>query len=268
MFTAAYFGEWGWADNREEAVIPATADGYPGTATKLVKKSQDTGPAIEVLAQNGRCVTTGPFTNVQNFRNYPGYAALNAAEKAALPDPVDRCLSRNKEFLKTITVKTIQENINKLLLMKPNGKVGADFTYQIERDFHNSIHSGIAGDMYESGSPADPIFWSHHAMLDNLWAAWQELKPENAVAYNRKKWNYRYPFDGVSDKLNEGLDQKEFGPGEEIKDIPQGTKRDFMRTDKMVFLDHLDDLENGVQYDVRWTVEQLLAERGMFRTFQ
>jgi tyrosinase len=48
---------------------------------------------------------------------------------------------------------------------------------------HNSVHLAVGGDMKTSASPADPIFWLHHANVDRLWTEWQKQhrgKPPNA----------------------------------------------------------------------------------------
>jgi len=55
-----------------------------------------------------------------------------------------------------------------------------DFTNQLE-SFHDFIHGWtggnngmVGGDMGSVGTAAwDPIFWSHHCMIDRLWYSWQ-----------------------------------------------------------------------------------------------
>jgi tyrosinase len=39
---------------------------------------------------------------------------------------------------------------------------------------HGRVHNVVGGTMATSRSPADPIFWLHHAFVDKLWADWQE----------------------------------------------------------------------------------------------
>ncbi|ORZ31120.1 hypothetical protein BCR44DRAFT_1516395 [Catenaria anguillulae PL171] len=47
---------------------------------------------------------------------------------------------------------------------------------------HNSYHGLIGGHMGNpSISPADPVFWLHHAYIDLLWATWQGLSARNFV---------------------------------------------------------------------------------------
>lgn len=52
-----------------------------------------------------------------------------------------------------------------------------DFTIQLE-DLHNRVHVWVGGTMSEIPVAAfDPIFWAHHAMIDRLWALWQQARP-------------------------------------------------------------------------------------------
>ena len=43
--------------------------------------------------------------------------------------------------------------------------------------FHNRLHVLVGGTMVTSASPADPLFWLHHAFIDKIWADWQTLHP-------------------------------------------------------------------------------------------
>ncbi|MCC7540569.1 MAG: tyrosinase family protein [Deltaproteobacteria bacterium] len=42
---------------------------------------------------------------------------------------------------------------------------------------HAGPHNAVGGTMASSSSPADPIFWLHHASVDRLWAGWQVSNP-------------------------------------------------------------------------------------------
>jgi tyrosinase len=57
-----------------------------------------------------------------------------------------------------------------------------DFTAHLE-DFHNDVHDFVGGTSSTGQlgtmanimiSPADPIFWMHHAQIDRLWSIWQK----------------------------------------------------------------------------------------------
>ncbi len=59
------------------------------------------------------------------------------------------------------------------------------FQDALEEGPHNTVHRVVGGTssdptgrpvygtMSTSASPKDPIFWLHHAMVDNIWAHWQ-----------------------------------------------------------------------------------------------
>jgi tyrosinase len=49
-----------------------------------------------------------------------------------------------------------------------------DFTLALESQLHNRVHGWVSGHMGIVAVAAfDPIFWSHHCMVDRLWAVWQ-----------------------------------------------------------------------------------------------
>ncbi|HEY1544376.1 MAG TPA: tyrosinase family protein [Xanthobacteraceae bacterium] len=49
----------------------------------------------------------------------------------------------------------------------------SDFAGALE-DVHDRIHGWVSGDMGVVGTAAyDPIFWSHHTMIDRIWWLWQ-----------------------------------------------------------------------------------------------
>jgi tyrosinase len=48
-----------------------------------------------------------------------------------------------------------------------------DLDVQLE-DIHDSVHGWTGGDMGQVARAAfDPIFWSHHCMIDRVWYLWQ-----------------------------------------------------------------------------------------------
>jgi tyrosinase len=46
------------------------------------------------------------------------------------------------------------------------------FRQQLEGTPHNTVHTFIGGLMGGGGSAADPLFWTHHCMVDYCWAKW------------------------------------------------------------------------------------------------
>lgn len=51
------------------------------------------------------------------------------------------------------------------------------FQTTVEGVVHGSVHNAVGGDMASASSPADPLFWLHHANLDRLWSQWQVTHP-------------------------------------------------------------------------------------------
>lgn len=83
-----------------------------------------------------------------------------------------------------------------------------DFTAQLE-DYHNDVHSWVGGQS-SSGqlgtmsnimiSPADPIFWMHHAQCDRLWSIWQSNHNGKPTLTGTKKT--LDPWTETSDSVN------------------------------------------------------------------
>ncbi|MGH9933466.1 MAG: tyrosinase family protein [Pyrinomonadaceae bacterium] len=46
------------------------------------------------------------------------------------------------------------------------------FMQQIEGTPHNLVHGNVGGTMGTGGSAMDPVFWTHHCMIDYCWAKW------------------------------------------------------------------------------------------------
>ncbi|MEP7345069.1 MAG: tyrosinase family protein [Gemmatimonadaceae bacterium] len=61
------------------------------------------------------------------------------------------------------------------------------FGSQIEGTPHNSVHGFIGGTMGTGGSALDPVFWTHHCMVDYCWAKWNiEMNNQNP---NSSAWS-------------------------------------------------------------------------------
>lgn len=85
-----------------------------------------------------------PYTNLNVFRS-PG-------QQGALPT---------------------QQQINELFKINTY----TDFTTELEY-LHNGVHMWVGGTMVDiRTSPADPVFWLHHANIDRIWLSWQASNP-------------------------------------------------------------------------------------------
>jgi hypothetical protein len=48
------------------------------------------------------------------------------------------------------------------------------FQFRLESGPHNAVHRAVGGNMAQSNSPSDPVFYLHHANIDRIWAEWQQ----------------------------------------------------------------------------------------------
>jgi Common central domain of tyrosinase len=53
----------------------------------------------------------------------------------------------------------------------------SSFQRKLEMGAHGDVHVAVGGTMDSSSSPADPVFWLHHANIDRLWEQWQTDHP-------------------------------------------------------------------------------------------
>lgn len=58
---------------------------------------------------------------------------------------------------------------------------------QLESGPHNHVHTFILGDMGGYHSPLDPVFWTHHNMIDAIWVEWNVKR--NNPNTNSGEWN-------------------------------------------------------------------------------
>jgi hypothetical protein len=75
-------------------------------------------------------------------------------------------------------------------------KIFPVFQRSLELGAHAAVHIAIGGTMNSSSSPADPIFFLHHANLDRIWAEWQKKNPRSNPS-NRNDILQRRPIMGV-----------------------------------------------------------------------
>lgn len=79
------------------------------------------------------------------------------------------------------------------------------FQRRLELGPHADVHVAIGGTMNSASSPADPVFWLHHANLDRLWTVWQSEHPRVRVP---QRSTVLQPF-GV--RVADVLDPQELG---------------------------------------------------------
>jgi tyrosinase len=149
-------------------------------AQSVVMRSDWFGPAT----QSG-CVRQGNFANFQ------------------LRYPRNHCLDRKFNRTATWTSRGV---LNQILR---NSRSYNDLYNAINIIPHGIVHVTIgggfseadAGDMATGGSPNDPLFFLHHAMIDKTWEDWQRLGRTD-YPYNRRQTLPVYQNVRVSDLLD------------------------------------------------------------------
>lgn len=69
----------------------------------------------------------------------------------------------------------VTQDINDL--QNSTNKTFTEFATDLE-NFHNAVHIWVGGVMNDlMHSPADPLFWLHHANVDRIWSKWQAKNP-------------------------------------------------------------------------------------------
>lgn len=71
----------------------------------------------------------------------------------------------------------------------------------LEGNPHNTLHGFIGGDMGNFQSPRDPIFWTHHNMIDRIWYDWNVVRG-NANTNDPVWANYTFTGNFVDGKGN------------------------------------------------------------------
>ncbi|MER7338844.1 tyrosinase family protein [Streptomyces sp. NPDC000075] len=113
---------------------------------------------------DGRPVTSGPFANWIVKTPTPHQLGRDFSNGSSIPawtcpDDLDTCLQRSSYD---------------------------DFRQAIETGPKASVHAGVGGrvgDMSDKQAPNDPLFWSHIAFVDLLWAEWQARNPDQATDF-------------------------------------------------------------------------------------
>jgi tyrosinase len=113
-----------------------------------------------------------PFWQWTDDRTVPSFlaAVLPVVSVPGVRSPihVHRSLGRHGRLPSTFEVDAVVTHTN---LSYTN------FTTLLE-GFHNDVHNWVGGTMGNiMVSPADPLFWLHHAQVDRLWSQWESANP-------------------------------------------------------------------------------------------
>jgi len=110
-----------------------------------------------------------------------------------IPKPITRYTRRNPDSPDKLPTK---KDVDDVLTAASYG----EFCDQVE-DLHDRIHIWMGGDMGRVATAAfDPIFWSHHCMIDRIWWIWQQ-EHENMNMTEEFKQIILPPFSWKVDEL-------------------------------------------------------------------
>ena len=120
------------------------------------------------------------------------------------------------------------------------------FGAQIEGTPHNSVHGIVGGTMASGGSALDPVFWTHHCMVDYCWHKWNvDLGNNNTndAGWNNTAWNHFTDADGNPANISAGItpvmtllsyQYESSAIGSNAAALAIKTKKDFQKIEKRI----------------------------------
>lgn len=155
-------------------------DGYWNASMPPVKNGNYTFPR----GNGGGCIKSGPFANISTgFRVFQYGEILKAVMPEDALNYAPHCIYR--DLNSAITAPNHQPGIVNELISAPtiqafqklmDGRI--DGTNRLSP--HSGGHWSMGTSMLDQfASPSDPAFFSHHGMIDNMWAQWQKKDPAN-----------------------------------------------------------------------------------------
>ncbi|KAE8988471.1 hypothetical protein PR003_g22430 [Phytophthora rubi] len=100
----------------------------------------------------GRCVNAPPLDHFCQLSSLNGTACA-------------RCLPRSDWSVARVPSSTSYASVRQQVF---KGKNIGQMSPLVEQGCHNNVHANLDGTMGTFASPAEPMFWSHHAMVDLL----------------------------------------------------------------------------------------------------
>uniref|UniRef100_M4C4I8 Tyrosinase copper-binding domain-containing protein n=1 Tax=Hyaloperonospora arabidopsidis (strain Emoy2) TaxID=559515 RepID=M4C4I8_HYAAE len=119
--------------------------------------------SINGVATSGRCVSEAPLDHFCQSGAVSGSQCVG-------------CVPRGDWDAAPVPASTSYASIRQQLF---NGRNIGQMSPLIEQGCHNQIHSSLSGAVQTLASPADPIFWSHHSMVDALHTIFHKCRVGN-----------------------------------------------------------------------------------------
>uniref|UniRef100_M4BES0 Tyrosinase copper-binding domain-containing protein n=2 Tax=Hyaloperonospora arabidopsidis (strain Emoy2) TaxID=559515 RepID=M4BES0_HYAAE len=108
--------------------------------------------SINGINSSGRCVNLPPVDRFCQLRSLTGTACAG-------------CVPRGDWSTARVPSTTGYASVRAQIF---NGANIGQMSPSIEQGCHNNVHANLGSTMDTFASPSDPIFWSHHAMVDSL----------------------------------------------------------------------------------------------------
>lgn len=106
-----------------------------------------------------------PYWNWTTQRTFPS-RLRDFTPSVPMPDGSTVVVVRNVGFPPPLPTKAYINSVS-------SETTFTDFATQLELA-HNDVHGWVGGIMNTMFSPADPVFWLHHANIDRIWNQWQK----------------------------------------------------------------------------------------------
>ncbi|CAB9505659.1 Hemocyanin, beta-C chain unit [Seminavis robusta] len=144
---------------------------------------------------SGTCVTV-PFWDWERpdsletvfrggtFGSQNGGGCVDSGVSQGWNSQVEGCLRR--EFNRRWTFSRDVEVLSRIT----NSNNFASFSVELEGAPHASVHQFIGGQMRNTFSSEDPLFWLHHANVDRIWALWQNYQGHHNLGPEDYEWEH------------------------------------------------------------------------------
>ncbi|KAI0476824.1 Di-copper centre-containing protein [Xylaria cf. heliscus] len=211
---------WNWLDHTEDpsksSLFDGSATSFSGDGAFLAHNGSVNGNGNVFIpsGKGGGCVTSGPFVDyVVNL------GPVSPIQDGMAPFPVflgynPHCLSRDLSAFTAVNWLTLQNILN--ITVGAASHSVLLFQNELQGRFtdgflglHTAGHGvmgGVAGDIF--GSPVDPVFFLHHAMVDRVYWLWQALHPALAKTIGGTLTLFNIPPSrdtSVNDVINLGV---------------------------------------------------------------
>lgn len=159
---------------------------------------------FEKILQEEDPSVTIPYWNWTKNRKFPDWLAQFTPQNLVKRDGTPYSVSRKIGETTLPDPSAIKDGMRTHTMF-------TNFTLFLEgvepRGAHNQVHAYVGGTMNTMYSPADPIFWLHHAECDRLWHVWQRTNPNKHATLGGTSivmdpWPYRYNDVAEIENLN------------------------------------------------------------------